>query len=173
MLLCGCECRMQEMKGNLALLGCKLRRRLHKPCGIAWCVLEPYQVYNQQSRPFIHGKTVFCCCITVLAHVASYAGSVHSTLPLSMPCLQSAKKRLEFRDSKRPSTAPYAAQQQQQQQQAADAASESAASGMSCATAAGRELYERGMEMKHRQEQIREQLRKASDFRCTTSKHCF
>ena len=90
-----------------------------------------------------------------------------------MPCLQGAKKRLEFRDSKRPSTAPYAAQQQQQQQQAADAASESAVSGMSCATAAGRELYERGMEMKHRQEQIREQLRKASDFRCTTSKHCF
>ena len=77
--------------------------------------------------------------------------------------LQGAKKRLEFHGSKRPSTAPYAAQQQQQQQQqAADAVSEGGASGMSCATAAGRELYERGMEMKHRQEQIREQLRKAS-----------
>ena len=82
-------------------------------------------------------------------------------------CLQGAKKRLEFRDSKRPSTAPYAAQQQQQQ--AADAASEGAGSAMSCATAAGRELYERGMEMKHRQEQIREQLRKASGTRCVTT----
>lgn len=46
--------------------------------------------------------------------------------------------------------------------QAADTVSEGAASAMSCATAAGRELYERGMEMKQRQEQIREQLRKVS-----------
>ena len=91
--------------------------------------------------------------------------AIHSLHP-ARSCLQGAKKRLEFRDSKRPSTAPYAAQQQQQ---AADAASEGAGSAMSCATAAGRELYERGMEMKHRQEQIREQLRKASGTRCVTT----
>lgn len=63
MLLCDCEGRMQEMKGNLAILGCILRRRLHKPCGIAWCVPEPHQVYNQQSRPFTHGKTVLCVAL--------------------------------------------------------------------------------------------------------------
>ena len=70
-------------------------------------------------------------------------------------CMQGAKKRLDFQG--RPSSAPYAAQQQ-----AAEAASEKAASVVSCATAAGQELYERGMQMKQRQEQLRQQLRQAS-----------
>ena len=72
--------------------------------------------------------------------------------------MQGAKKRLEFAEGKRPATASDLSRLQGQQQQD-EADSECSASVASRATGRGQQLYERGMEMKHRQEQIRDQLR--------------
>jgi hypothetical protein len=72
--------------------------------------------------------------------------------------MQGAKKRLEFAEGKRPATASDLSRLQRQQQQD-EADSECSASVASRATGRGQQLYERGMEMKHRQEQIRDQLR--------------
>lgn len=67
--------------------------------------------------------------------------------------MQGAKKRLDFPENKRPTTAPGAAQLQQD-----EADSECSGSTVSRVTGRGQQLYERGMEMKLRQEQIRQQL---------------
>ncbi|KAL0040299.1 hypothetical protein WJX77_002656 [Trebouxia sp. C0004] len=71
-----------------------------------------------------------------------------------------AKKRLEFGEGKRPTTASDLSRLQRQQHQE-EADSECSASVASRATGRGQQLYERGMEMKNRQEQIRDQLRQA------------
>lgn len=65
---------------------------------------------------------------------------------------------MEFAEGKRPATASDLSRLQRQQQQE-EADSECSASVASRATGRGQQLYERGMEMKHRQEQIRDQLR--------------
>ena len=67
--------------------------------------------------------------------------------------MQGAKKRLDFPENKRPTTAPGAGGLQQEQ-----ADSECSDSVVSRVTGRGQQLYERGMEMKLRQEQIRQQL---------------
>ena len=58
---------------------------------------------------------------------------------------------MDFAEGRRPATASDL------QEEEAD--SECSASVASRATGRGQQLYERGMEMKHRQEQIRDQLR--------------
>ena len=67
--------------------------------------------------------------------------------------MQGAKKRLDFPGNKRPTTAPGAGGLQEEQ-----ADSECSDSAVSRVTGRGQQLYERGMEMKLRQEQIRQQL---------------
>lgn len=60
---------------------------------------------------------------------------------------------MDFPENKRPITAPGAGRVQQD-----EADSECSGSVASRATGRGQQLYERGMEMKLRQEQIRQQL---------------
>lgn len=79
--------------------------------------------------------------------------------------LQGAKKRLNFPEGKRPTTASELGRLQRQQQQEEDT-SECAASVASRATDRGQQLYERGMEMKYRQEHIRDQLRQVMLWHC-------
>lgn len=67
--------------------------------------------------------------------------------------MQGAKKRLDFPENTRPTTAPGAGGLQQDQ-----ADSDCSDSVVSRVTGRGQQLYERGMEMKLRQEQIRQQL---------------
>ena len=71
--------------------------------------------------------------------------------------LQGAKKRLDFPEGKRPATASDIGRLQQE-----EADSECSGSVASRATGRGQELYERGMEMKLRQQQIRDQLKQVT-----------
>ena len=73
--------------------------------------------------------------------------------------MKGAKKQLDFAGGPRPTTASDRARSQQRQE---GVDSECSASVTSRATGHGLELYERGMEMKHRQEQIRDQLMKVT-----------